>query len=127
MPKNDDLTKIKELLEIVKHKVDLSESHRSVHSATIHLMKDQLSVMNKKMDDTKESVDVLSSRTDKMQQSLDANTAALMEVEKTLGGYKESYQENQKNIYRLDTRLNVAEEELAIEPPEDLKIPHFVV
>lgn len=125
MSKGDELTKIKELLEIVKHKVDLSESHRSVHSATIHLMKDQLSVMNKKMDDTKESVDVLSDRTDKMQQSLDANTVALVDVERTLGGYKESYQENQKNIKRLDNRLNAVEEELAIEPPKDLKVPHF--
>lgn len=125
MVKDTSLTQIKELLEIVKHKVDLTESHRSVQEATIYLMKDQLSVMNKKLDGIQESVELLDARTGKMQLSLDANTASLVEIEKTLGGYKESYQQNQRNIERLDIRLNTAEEELAIEPPEDLKVPHF--
>lgn len=57
MAKSDDLTKIIELLEIVKHKVDLSESYRSAQSSTIQLMKDQLSVVNKKVDNIQETLD----------------------------------------------------------------------
>ncbi len=47
---NNDLKKIKELLEIVKHKVDKMEVSRTGQSASIHLMKDQQSVMNEKLD-----------------------------------------------------------------------------
>lgn len=46
MNKVDDLKTIKELLEIVKQKVDTM----SGHYATIHLMKEQQSVMNEKLD-----------------------------------------------------------------------------
>lgn len=111
MAKDDDLTQIKELLEIVKHKVGLSESHRSVQSATIHLIKDQLSVMNKKMDN--------------MQEALDSQSASLVEIESKLDSYADSYKINQHNIERLDTRLATTENKLGIEPPEDLKVPHF--
>jgi predicted nucleic acid-binding Zn-ribbon protein len=51
---------------------------------------------------------------------------SVLSLEQTVGSYADSYKENQRNIKRLDTRLNVVEEELSIEPPEDLKIPHFV-
>ena len=111
MVKGDDLTVIKELLEIVKHKVDMMDVSRSGQSATLHFMKDQQSVMNRKMDDMKDT--------------LDSNTASLVKIEETLGGYKESYQINKSNIERLDTRLTTVEDKLSIEPPEDLKVPHF--
>ncbi|MBI4037127.1 hypothetical protein HY385_01755 [Candidatus Daviesbacteria bacterium] len=67
MAKSDDLTKVVELLEIVKHKVDLSESYRSTQSATIQLIKDQLSVINKKIDG--------------MQETLDSHSASLVDIE----------------------------------------------
>lgn len=111
MPKDDDLRAIKELLEIVKHKVDMLDISRSGQSATLHLMKDQQSVMNKKMDDMKET--------------LDSNTGSLVEIELKLDSYADSYKMNKHNIERLDTRLNTVEDELTIEPPEDLKVSHF--
>ncbi len=55
MKKDDDLKKIKELLEIVKHKVDTMEMSRTGQSATIHLIKEQQSVMNEKLDEVKET------------------------------------------------------------------------
>lgn len=58
-------------------------------------------------------------------EKLDANTESLITIEKEIKSYADSYKENQRNIKRLDTRLNTVEEELAIEPPEDLKVPHF--
>lgn len=91
MAKGDELTKIKELLEIVKHKVDMMDISRSGQSATLHLMKDQQSMMNKKMDDMKET--------------LDSNTASLVDIESKLDSYADSYKINQHNIERLDTRV----------------------
>lgn len=111
MVKNDDSIKIKELLEIIKHKVDLLEAGRSGQFATTQLIKDQLSVMNQKMDDMKES--------------LDSNTASVIEIENILKSYADSYKENQRNIERVDTRLSNVEDNLGIEPHPDLKVPHF--
>ena len=57
MAKDDDLKKIKEILEIVAHKVDQIESGRKGQFATIHLMKDQQSVMNEKLNKVNETLD----------------------------------------------------------------------
>lgn len=57
MKKGDDLKTIKELLEIVAHKVDGMESSRTFQSATFHLMKDQQSVMNSKLDSISKDLD----------------------------------------------------------------------
>jgi hypothetical protein len=50
---------------------------------------------------------------------------SVTETELTLKSYADSYQINQHNIERLDTRLTDVEEELNIKVPEDLKVPHF--
>lgn len=62
----------------------------------------------------------------RISEKLDANTESVITIEKEVKSYADSYKENQRNIKRLDTRLNVVEEELSIEPPEEQKIPHFV-
>lgn len=61
----------------------------------------------------------------RISERLEANTESLVTIEKAIKSYADSYKENQRNIYRLDIRLNTVEDELAIEPPEDLKVPHF--
>lgn len=60
----DDLKKIKELLEIVNNKVGKLETHVSVHSATMHIIKDQQSVMNEKLDDLQKGVKEMSENVD---------------------------------------------------------------
>lgn len=57
MKKDEDLRKIKELLEIVKHKVGMMEVSRRGQSAQLSLMKDQQSVINEKLDNLSESLD----------------------------------------------------------------------
>lgn len=47
---NEDLKKIKELLEIVKHKVDTMETTKTGQSAALYFMRDQQSVINEKLD-----------------------------------------------------------------------------
>ena len=61
---NDDLKKIKELLEIVNNKVGKLETHIGVHSATMHVIKDQQSVMNEKLDDITGDIKELSENVD---------------------------------------------------------------
>lgn len=107
---NNDSTKIKELLEIIKHKIDMMDIRQTGQSASISLMKDQQSVMNKKLDE--------------LQESVDANTASLIEVEATLKGYGDMYKINGHNIKRLNKRLKKVESKLEIYPPQELFIPN---
>lgn len=50
---------------------------------------------------------------------------SVTEIEITIKSYADSYKINKHNIERLDTRLSTVEDELKIEIPEDLKVPHF--
>lgn len=61
---NDDSKKIKELLEIAANKVGKLETHVSVHSATMHVIKDQQSVMNEKLDDLQGDIKELTENVD---------------------------------------------------------------
>lgn len=50
MKKDDELRQIKELLEIVKHKVDTMDFVKTGQSASFMVIKDLQSVMNEKLD-----------------------------------------------------------------------------
>lgn len=76
-------TELKELLEIVKNKIDHIEVRQTGQSASISLMKDQLSVMNSKLDE--------------MSETLDAHTGSLITIENTLKGYGDMYKINDFN------------------------------
>lgn len=50
---------------------------------------------------------------------------SVTELEVTVKSYADSYKINKHNIERVDTRLTTVEEELNIEVPQNLKVPHF--
>ena len=50
---------------------------------------------------------------------------SVLSIEQTMTSYSDRYEINQHNIERVDTRLSTVEGTLDIEPPEDLKVPHF--
>lgn len=63
--KNDDVLKqIKELLEIVKHKVDKLELFQNVTAEKVGMMKDQLSIVNEKLDSHSASLVSIESKLD---------------------------------------------------------------
>ncbi len=100
MKKDDDLKQIKELLEIVKHKIDMMEIGRTGQSASFNLVKDQQSVMNEKLD-------AIGKDLDDVRETLQNHSGALMSIESVLEGYADS------------------EDELNIEVSENLKLPHL--
>lgn len=51
----NDIKTIKELLEIIKHKVGMVEMRQTTQSSHISVMKDQQSVINEKLDEMKET------------------------------------------------------------------------
>ena|SRR3989344_9408310 len=115
MAKDNDLKQIKELLEIVAHKVDLMEVSRTGQSASFHLMKDQQSVMNVKLDDIHKDLE-------EVKETLESHTGVLVNIESTLEGYADAYKVNKGNIERLDERLAIVETQLEIQPSDQLAI-----
>lgn len=101
---NDDSKKfieLKELLEIVKNKIDMMEVRQTNQSATISLMKDQLSVINSK---------------------LDSHTGSLMQIEATLNGYADMYKINDANVRKVEKRVETLEENAGIESPQEFTL-----
>lgn len=104
MKKDLDLIQIKELLEIVIKKVEKLELFQNVTAGQLRIIKDQLSVINSK---------------------IDTHSASLANIESSIEAYSDMYKINQVNIERVDTRVSTIENNLDITPPEDLKVPHF--
>lgn len=101
MATSDDskkFTELKELLEIVKHKIDMMEVRQTSQSASIGLMKDQLSVINSK---------------------LDSHTGSLMKIEATLNGYADMYKINDSNVRKVEKRVETLEENAGIKSPQE--------
>lgn len=117
MADKDTLKSIKELVEIIKHKLDMVENIQTGDSASIRLMRDQLSVVNEKLDkvtsELKEVKDVQEERV----------LPPLVYIETTVKSYADRYVINEDHIRRLDKRLGTVEEDLGIFPPQDLSIP----
>lgn len=83
-------------------------------------------VLDEALNPLRKDIQGLKENVSDLKEGVDLLKVSVLSLEQTVGSYADSYKENQRNIKRLDTRLNVVEEELSIEPPEDLKIPHFV-
>lgn len=88
------LTELKELLEIIKHKMDMIEATSTGQSAAVSLMKDQLSVVNSKLNDVIARLDDPDSGLQRLNERMDAHTAAVMKLEQTVGAYGDMYKQS---------------------------------
>lgn len=122
MKKDNDLKQIKDLIEIVKHKVDLMEASKTGELASIHLIKDQQSVMNEKLTSIRKDLDEVKDDLKEVKQTQQSHTGSLMSIEATLNGYADAYKVNKVNIERLDERVAKLEDNAGIIPPSDLVI-----
>lgn len=104
----DELRPLKDLLEIVKDKVDRMETFQNVTMQQVRDIKDQQSVINRKLDD--------------MQETLDAHTGSLMTIENELKGYADMYKINDSNNRKMEKRLETLEEDAGVDIPPELKL-----
>lgn len=107
----EEIRPVKDIIEIIKKKVDSHDLFLHTTSENVRSVKEQQSVMNEKLDT--------------MKQILDANTASVITIEKEIKFYADSYKINKHNIERIDSRLSTVEDNLDIKPSEDLIVPHF--
>ena len=95
----DELKPVKDLLEIIKNKVDKMETFQNVTMQQVRDMKDQQSVINEK---------------------LDSHTGALIRIETVLVGYADMYKINKDNIVRHEKRISKMEDNLGIQTAQEL-------
>lgn len=118
----DELRPLKDLLEIVKDKVDKMETFQNVTMQQVRDIKAQQSVMNGKLDNIEKRLDDPDSGLEAINRRLDANTAAVMGLESTVKGYADMYKINDSNIRRMEKRLEPLEEEVGIDVAPELKL-----
>lgn len=107
----DEIRPVKELVEILKNKVDQIELFQNVTMNQTRTIKDQQSVMNEKLTE--------------MQETLDANTASVVTIEKEIKGYGDMYKINDSNIRKMQKRLEPLEENAGVEVPPELQMGNF--
>lgn len=131
MADKDTLKSIKELVEIIKNKVERVETTQMGNSASIRLTRDQLSVVNEKLDKVTKRLDDINEEQQSAKKQLnevkDVQEKRILPpviyIETTVKSYADRYVTNEDHIRRLDKRLNTVEEDLGIQPPQDLSIP----
>lgn len=107
-----ELRPLKDLLEIVKNKIDKMETFQNVTMQMVRDLKDQQSVINGKLDE--------------MQETLDSHTGSLMNIERDLKGYADMYKINNSNIRKMEKRLETVEDDAGIKVPAELQLESFV-
>ena len=82
-------------------------------------------ILGEALNPMKEDLKSLKEDVSELKEDVQTLKGSVLNIERTMTSYKDSYKINQHNIERLDTRVSAVEENLGIEPPDDLKVPHF--
>lgn len=106
-----ELRPLKDLLEIVKSKVDKMETFQNVTMQMVRDLRDQQSVINGKLDE--------------IQVTQDSHTGSLMTIESELKGYADMYQINDSNVRKIEKRLEPVEKAAKIKVPSELQLESF--
>ncbi len=94
----DELRSLKDLLEIIKNKVDKMEAFQNVTMQQVRDIKDQQSVMNGK---------------------LDSHSEALVSIESKLDAYGDMYKINDSNVRKVERRTEALEDKVGVIPPQE--------
>ena len=89
------------------------------------VLNETLTPIREDIKDVKESVNTLKGDINTLKGDINTLKGSVLTIEQTMTSYADSYKINQHNIERVDTRLTTVEENLNIDVPEDLKVPHF--
>ncbi|TSC86727.1 MAG: hypothetical protein G01um10147_808 [Microgenomates group bacterium Gr01-1014_7] len=87
------ITPVKEIVEIIKHKVERVEFLQIGYNNDIRTVRELQSVMNKKLD-----------KLDELEESLQANTASVVQIEAILTGYGDMYKINKSDALKHEKK-----------------------
>lgn len=120
---------VKELVEVIDHKVRRMEMFQGVAAEQVRAIRDQQSVFNKKLDDMKKTSDGMKETLDEHTKVLKQHTRimedqllpSVITIEDTIRSYGDMYKINGDNIKRHEVRLTTVEDKLGITINPDLK------
>lgn len=116
---------LKEIIEIIKQKVDKQELFLTATTSNIRAIKEQQSVMNEKLDGIEARLDDPDTGLKRLNDRTDANTGAVMQLEETVNGYGDMYKINDSNIRKMQKRLEPLEENAGIDVPPEFQLGNF--
>lgn len=126
------LNEVKDLLEIMNHRLEKVETIQAVAMGQIRIMKDQQSVMNKKLtaldqnyNELKQEVTNLNEKFENLSETVETIKGFILNIENTLEGYGDMYKVNQDYILRLQSPIQNVEKKNGIDAPEELIVPRF--
>lgn len=119
---NNQLRTLKEILEIVKNKVDKMDAIQTVSYEQIRTIKEQQSVINEKLDEQAKRLEDPETGLERINDKLDANTESVTNIEQTIKVYGDMYKMNNDNAKKLEKRVEKLEEKANIEPPPELTL-----
>ncbi|KKQ67165.1 MAG: hypothetical protein US86_C0001G0092 [Candidatus Daviesbacteria bacterium GW2011_GWA2_38_24] len=101
------------------------KSFKKILSEALMPLREDIKDLKQDVGGLKQDVGVLKKDMSMLGEDVDILKGSVINIEQTMASYADSYKINQHNIERVDTRLSSVEENLGIEPSEDLKVPHF--
>lgn len=122
---NDDkiLRSIKELVEVIKQKVDRFDSRETVTTFQLTTLKEQQSVINEKLDDLGDSSKEQEKRLKKIEEILENQVLpSVAYIEQNVKSYADMYKRNDDNVRKIQKRLGTLEEKSGVIPPEELTL-----
>lgn len=100
-----------------------------VVTKAVEPIKEQLNGIVNRLDDPDTGLVAINSRLDDSETGLvainnrlDANTGAIMNLEKTVKGYADSYKINDSNIRRMEKRVETLEDKAGVDVPEEFHL-----
>lgn len=130
------ITPVKEIVEVIKHKVDTMEFLQRANSENVRMMRDQQSVMNKKLDEQGKKLDehgrILKEHGRVLKVVFDHSgklTEDITDIKDTLHSQSAilkqitSFEErNSENMGKINKRVHELEIKAGIAPPPELTI-----
>ena len=109
---------LKDMVEVVKHKIGRMESGKEAQSTSLYLMREQQSVMNEKLDKVVNKVDALSKDVEalkkdvkEVQENVDAARGDIESMHMDIIAIKETeglfHSRNKREIDEIKTHLNL--------------------
>lgn len=119
---NSLITPVKEIVEVIKHKVDSMEFIQNTSSENMRTIRDQQLFMNKKLDILTEKLDATWEQTGKLsvdmtevEEKLDSHTTILKKI-------TTNTEHTVENVKKVNKRLTNLESKQGIVPPPELTI-----
>lgn len=118
----DENRPLKELIEVIKQKVDRQDLYLTAAAANTRAIKEQQSVVNEKIDGIENRLDDPETGLKRINEQLEANTGSLITIEGEIKAYGDAYKINDSNIRKMEKRLETLEEDADIDVPPEFQL-----